>query len=120
MSLEIRKALQDEIEWINTKYDEIGFIHSQFDNEVIAVAVLHNDDEAIRVGIGRLVTIDDKTLELGGIYVFDRYQGQGIAGKLVKFLLTHPETNQLTPFLSSGCWRIDSSPYVPKCRGGAT
>lgn len=81
--LQIRPAKKIEMEWINEKYDEVGFIHSVFEKEIIAIAEI-NDQKA---GLGRLVTINKENLELGGIYVFDSFRRQGIARELVKFLL---------------------------------
>ena len=34
----IRKATKEELEWINSKYSQIGFVHSNFEKEIIAVA----------------------------------------------------------------------------------
>jgi len=88
MNIQIRKALEVEIEWINEKYNEVQFIHSIFQNEVIAIAEINGE----KVGLGRLVTIDHENLELGGIYVFDSFRGQGIAAKLVDFLLKYADS----------------------------
>lgn len=83
MNIHIRKAVETEIEWINNKYDEVQFVHSIFQNEMVAIAEINGE----KAGLGRLVTIDHDNLELGGIYVFDFYRGKGIASKLVNFLL---------------------------------
>ncbi len=83
MLLTVRSAKQTEIEWVNTCYDEVEFMHSIFDNEIIAIAEL----DGIRAGIGRLVTIDLDHLELGGMYVFESFRNQGVASAIVDFLL---------------------------------
>ena len=71
------------MEWVNKCYDEVEFVHSNFDKEIIAIAEL----DGYRAGIGRLVTIDSNHLELGGMYVFESYRNQGVAGAIVDFLL---------------------------------
>lgn len=81
----IRTAKETEMEWINARYDEVKFVHSNFEKETIAIAEL----EGQRAGIGRLVTIDSNHLELGGMYVFEPYRKQGVAGAIVDFLLKH-------------------------------
>lgn len=85
MIVKIRMALKGEIEWINKKYDEIQFQHADFDKEIIAIAEICTE----KVGVGRLVTIDKRNLELAGIYVFNPYRNQGIAGKIIEFLLSY-------------------------------
>ncbi len=85
MDVTVRKAFRDELEWINSRYDEVGFKHSDFNRELIAIAQVNGN----RAGIGRLVTISDTEAELGGIYVFTDYQGRGVAEKIVEFLLQH-------------------------------
>ena len=81
--VQIRAAKKADIEWINQRYEEVDFIPSIFEKEIIGVA----EYEGKRAGIGRLVTIDEHNLELGGMYVFEAYRGQGIAKELVTFLL---------------------------------
>ncbi len=88
--IEVRAAKKSEIEWINNKYDEVEFVHSTFDKEVIAIAELNNQ----KIGIGRLVTIDENNLELGGVYVFKDFRGQGIARTIVEFLLKSSKSKQ--------------------------
>lgn len=81
--LTVRSAKQKEIEWVNTCYDEVEFVHSIFDNEIIAIAEV----DGVRAGIGRLVTIDSDHLELGGMYVFQSFRNQGVARAIIEFLL---------------------------------
>jgi|SRR6185295_1951737 len=83
MTLRVRRVRQDEIEWVNKKYDEVGFPHSSFSDEFIAIAELDNE----KAGIGRLIPIDDKNAEMGGMYVFENYRNKGIASKIIEFLL---------------------------------
>ncbi len=79
----IRKALLSEIEWINDRYKEVEFVPSHFENEVIAVAEV----DGKKAGIGRLVRVDSENLELGGMYIFEKYRKMGLAKKIVEFLL---------------------------------
>jgi GNAT superfamily N-acetyltransferase len=79
----IRRAKETEIEWINKKYDEVGFCHSIFANEIIVIAEI----EGVSAGLGRLVKVDEYAWELGGIYVFSEYRGQKVATAIVEYLL---------------------------------
>ena len=88
--IEIRIARKSEIEWINNKYDEVAFVHSTFDKELIAIAEVNDE----KIGVGRLVTIDENNLELGGMYVFEDFRGQGVAKKIVEFLLKFSKSTQ--------------------------
>lgn len=81
--LKIRQAKESEMDWVNKCYDQVQFMHSIFDKELIAVAEW--DDQ--KIGLGRLVTIDKDNLELGGMYVMEAYRGQGVAREIVSFLL---------------------------------
>jgi GNAT superfamily N-acetyltransferase len=88
--INLRLAKRKEINWINQCYDEIDFIHSNFDNEIIVIAEVGSK----KTGIGRLVIIDDKNFELGGIYVFEAFRNKGYAKYIVNFLLTFVKPNQ--------------------------
>lgn len=81
--INVRRAKHSELEWINQCYDEVEFVHSHWENEIIAVAKF----EGHRAGLGRLVSIDACHLELGGIYVLESYRNKGIAGKIVSYLM---------------------------------
>lgn len=52
MNAKIRKALKTELDWINEKYDEVQFVHSIFETEIIAIAEIDEN----RIGLGRLST----------------------------------------------------------------
>lgn len=83
MMIQIRAAKKSELEWVNQRYDEVEFVHSNWDKELIAIAEF-NDQKA---GLGRLVKLDSNNLELGGMYVFESFRGHGIAREIVEFLL---------------------------------
>lgn len=83
--LKIRTAERDEMTWVNNCYDKVNFIHSQFENEIIAIAEFNGE----KAGLGRLVKVDDENLELGGMYVFESFRGKGVAREIVNFLLAH-------------------------------
>lgn len=72
-NLEVRAAKVAEIEWINQCYDEVEFVHSIFEKEIIAIAEI--DDQ--KAGVGRLVNVKQGNLELGGMYVFESFRGKG-------------------------------------------
>lgn len=89
-SLKIRAAERHEIAWINGCYDQVEFMHSHFDSEIIAIAEFNGE----KAGLGRLVEVDEKNLELGGMYVFEAFRGKGIAKEIVSFLLTYVKPSQ--------------------------
>lgn len=89
--LTIRLADSSEIGWINKCYDEVEFVHSVFEKEIIAIA----EWDGQKIGLGRLVTLDDYNLELGGTYVFESYRGKGVAKELVTFLLTQAPSSKI-------------------------
>lgn len=81
--LKIRRAEQSDMDWVNKCYDEADFVHSHFENEIIAIA----EYSGMKAGLGRLVTLDDHNLELGGMFVLDAFRGKGIARAIVYYLL---------------------------------
>lgn len=88
--LNIRAAEKQEISWINDCYDQVQFMHSHFDSEIIAIAEFNGE----KAGLGRLVEVDEKNFELGGMYVFESFRGKGIAKEIVNFLLTYVKPSQ--------------------------
>jgi len=89
--IQLRLVQKSEIAWVNTCYDQVEFMHSSFDNEIISVA----EFDGQRAGLGRLVKIDEKHLELGGMYVFEPFRKKGIAKEMVKFLLNYVKPSQI-------------------------
>ena len=90
----IIKAKKNEIDWINSKYAEVGFVNSNFHNEFIVIAKVENEN----AGLGRLVKIDNKNIELGGIYTFPGFRGLGVAENIVSNLCDK------NPFEESTIW----------------
>lgn len=82
-NLVVRQARGDEIEWINERYDEVDFVHSELPRDFIAIAEV----DGVRAGLGRIVPINDSIAELGGMFVRDHFRGRGVAEKIVHFLL---------------------------------
>lgn len=78
----VRKVEETEIDWVNSKYKEANFKLSDYNNEHIVVVGINSK----KAGLGRVVSIDKNNLELGGIYMFDKYRGIGVADKIVSFL----------------------------------
>lgn len=89
--LTVRTAKDTEIQWVNKCYDEVNFVHSIADNEVIAIGEI----EGSKAGIGRLVRIDSNHFELGGMYVFESFRKHGVAGAIVDFLLKNAPLNSI-------------------------
>ncbi len=88
--LRVRAAKDTEILWINRCYDDVDFIHSNFDKEIIAISEI----EGSKAGIGRLVRIDSDHFELGGMYVFESFRKHGVASAIVEFLLKSAPLNK--------------------------
>lgn len=89
MNFKIRIANPSEAEWINSKYDEVGFQHAN-SNDLIAIAELEIGE---KIGLGRLVHLNENSLELAGVYVFEPYRNKGAASKIIGFLMKHLKTN---------------------------
>lgn len=87
MNVTIRQAVQEELEWVNEQYRKVQFQPSIFEQEVIAIVEVEGE----RVGLGRLVNIDEQNLELGGMYVIEKCRGYGLARNLITYLLHHAE-----------------------------
>src|SRR5579862_6064334 len=89
--IQIRLANPNEIEWINDCYDAIQFVHSDFEKEIIAIAEVDGQ----KAGLGRLVTLEDGSLELGGMYVLEAFRRHGIARQILPFLLNHVPSDKI-------------------------
>ncbi len=113
----LRPARQDELEWVNQRYSEIGFQPSSADDFVLIAETTEG-----RAGLGRLVRIDEANGELGGIYVLPEFRGQHLAQAIVAYLVEQSPHARLfcIPFahLSDfyqgfGFVRPDSSDEIP-------
>jgi len=80
----IKLATIDDMDWINEQYRKIDFVPSDISKGLIAIAEINSE----KAGLGRLVPIDEKNAELGGMYVFEKFRHQGIARSIVDFLLS--------------------------------
>lgn len=81
-SVELRLAREEELEWINQQYLQVGFTPSDREHRVV---IALRDGQ--RAGVGRLVPVKEDSFELGGILVLENHRRQGLAGRLVRFLL---------------------------------
>lgn len=83
--MKLRTARADEAEWINARYAEVRFLPSDLAHEVVVIAEIDGEP----AGLGRLVDIDEVSCELGGMLVFDRFRGRGVARAIIDELLRH-------------------------------
>ena len=83
MDITVRRAEEKELKWVNEKYSEVDFVHSNLENELIAIAEL----DGKKAGIGRLISVDERNGELSGMYVFDEFRGLGVSKHIITFLL---------------------------------
>jgi len=114
LAVEIRQAQTHELDWVNTRYAQIGFAPSRA-NEVILIAEVDGEP----AGLGRLVPLSDTSSELGGIFVFPKQRGRGIATRIVRALVAHAQAYEtvycipfrhLTPFYKSFGFRDLADP----------
>ena len=83
--MKLRIARADEAEWINARYAEVRFLPSDLSREVVVIAEIDGQP----AGLGRLVDVDDRSCELGGMLVFDPFRGRGVARAIIDELLRH-------------------------------
>lgn len=83
MYMNIQLAASNDLEWINNQYDSIGFVRSDLKRDKVAIITYNNE----YAGVGRLVQIDDDTIEMGGIFILPQFRGLHLAGELVSFLV---------------------------------
>ncbi|WP_459502984.1 GNAT family N-acetyltransferase [Bacillus sp. C1] len=89
--MEIKFASSEDLEWINHQYKIVGFVSSDLKKDKVAI-VTHNEEYA---GVGRLVQIDESTIEMGGIYILPKYRGYKLAGELVSFLVNEAKQSNV-------------------------
>ncbi len=83
MSINLRIALEADMDLINQIYRSIGFKESDFSNETILIA----EEGDTLAGLGRLQKIDAESLEMGGIFVLESHRNKGIADIIVSKLV---------------------------------
>lgn len=81
--MSIQLATSNDLEWINNQYDSIGFVRSDLKSDKVAIITYNNE----YAGVGRLVQIDEDTIEMGGIFILPKFRGLQLAKKLVSFLV---------------------------------
>ncbi|QDQ26031.1 GNAT family N-acetyltransferase [Chitinimonas arctica] len=89
-TITVRAAHPDELDWVNQRYSEVDFVASK-PGDSIAIAEV----DGVPAGIGRVVSVGSRTAELGGMYVFDQYQGLGLSRKIITWLIDRPEFDEL-------------------------
>lgn len=81
-SLRIRRLYPAELAWANERYAEVDFLPSPA-TDLVALALI--DDSP--AGLGRVSTLTETSGELGGMYVFPRFRGLGIARCMIDYLV---------------------------------
>ncbi|PEX94051.1 GNAT family N-acetyltransferase [Bacillus cereus] len=76
-------ARSNDLKWINNQYESIGFVPSDLKRDKVAIITYRNE----YAGVGRLVQIDENTIEMGGIFILPKFRGLQLAGELISFLL---------------------------------
>ena len=83
--LHIRVAILSDAPWINERYAEVRFLPSNLAHEIVVIAEISGEP----AGLGRLVDVDERSCELGGMLVFEPFRGRGVARAIVHELLQH-------------------------------
>ncbi|MEM5626037.1 GNAT family N-acetyltransferase [Bacillus wiedmannii] len=86
--MSIQLATSNDLEWINNQYESIGFVQSDLERDKVAIITYNNE----YAGVGRLVQIDEDTIEMGGIFILPKFRGLQLARKLVSFLVQNCES----------------------------
>ncbi|MED4953135.1 GNAT family N-acetyltransferase, partial [Bacillus cereus] len=69
--MSIQLATSNDLEWVNNQYDSIGFVLSDLKRDKVSIITYNNE----YAGVGRLVQIDEDTLEMGGIFILPQFRG---------------------------------------------
>ncbi len=83
--MNLRVATPSEAQWVNERYAEVRFVPSDLTRETVIVAEI----DSVPAGLGRLVPVDDRSCELGGMLVFESFRGRGVARAIIDELLRH-------------------------------
>lgn len=86
MDMVLSRAGEADLAAINARYAGIDFVPSG-PGELM---VLATRDGAV-CAQGRVVPVDGSSGELGGIYVLPGYQGEGLARRIVEYLVDHAQ-----------------------------
>jgi len=81
--LSIRKAVAEDLGWINEQYRAIDFALSNLDRDIVLICLVDGE----KAGLGRLVMLEEGEAELGGIYTQDNYRGAKVASFVVDSLI---------------------------------
>lgn len=94
----LRRARPDEAGWVNERYAAVRFIPSDLDREIVIVAEV----DGTPAGLGRLVPVDERSCELGGLLVFEEYRSRGVGKAIIDELLRHADGREVycIPFAS--------------------
>ena len=86
----MRTPAPDELGWINARYRAIDFLPCAPHDAVVIAEV-----DGASAGLGRIVVIDARVGELGGMVVFDGFRGAGLAKRIIARLLQTPDHDHL-------------------------
>jgi GNAT superfamily N-acetyltransferase len=78
-------ASAGQLPWVNARYAEIDFVPSP-PSDLVMIASCGGE----RAGLGRVVPLAAGIGELGGMLVFDRFQGRGLAKAIIASLCALP------------------------------
>lgn len=81
MQITLKVASPGDLVWINERYRSIDFRLSAPDDFQVVAEV-----DGKPAGFGRIVPIDGRIGELGGMLVFDEYRGMGLSKAIIAFL----------------------------------
>jgi N-acetylglutamate synthase-like GNAT family acetyltransferase len=81
VQITLRAASPGELAWINERYRSIDFRLSAPDDFQVVAQV-----DGKPAGLGRIVPIEGRIGELGGMLVFDEYRGTGLSKAIIAFL----------------------------------
>ncbi|MDH6675429.1 N-acetylglutamate synthase-like GNAT family acetyltransferase [Paenibacillus sp. LBL] len=89
--MSIKRVTEAELAWVNRQYEQIGFMPSKLQNEIIAIVM----SQGHYAGVGRLVMLNAHEAEMGGIYILDAFRGQSLAQELVSYLVEESKRQNL-------------------------
>lgn len=88
MEISLRPANKSEFDWINHRYQKIGFSLCNKEKDTVLLAEVAKQ----RVGFGRLIPLSPQGYELAGIFVVEPFRHRGIATRIVKELIKESKT----------------------------